>query len=53
MTSQFLRDNVIVLFEFAQDDSGVGIACEKHYKLVPPEDVTESYLAQYRALAGR
>ena len=53
MASQFLKDNVIVLFEFAQDDSGVGIACEKHYKLVPPEDVTESDLAQYRALAGR
>jgi hypothetical protein len=53
MASQFMKDNVIVLFEFAQDDDGVGIACEKHYKLVPPEDVTERDLEQYRTQAGR
>jgi hypothetical protein len=53
MASQFMKDNVIVLFEFAQDDAGVGIACEKHYKLVPPDKVTERDLEQYRAQAGR
>jgi hypothetical protein len=53
MASQFMKDNVIVLFEFAQDDNGVGITCEKHYKLVPPEDVTETDLAQYRAQTGQ
>jgi hypothetical protein len=53
MASQFMKDNVIVLFEFAQDDDGVGIACEKHYKLVPPDEVTERDLEQYRAQAGR
>jgi len=53
IASQFMKDNVIVLFEFAQDDDGVGIACEKHYRLVPPEDVTEKDLEQYRAHTGR
>lgn len=53
VASQFMKGNVIVLLEFAQDDDGVGIACEKHYKLVLPEDVTERDLVQYRAQIGR
>lgn len=45
---QFMRDNVIALFEFEQGENGVGVASEKHYKLVPPEEVTESDLDTYR-----
>jgi hypothetical protein len=40
---------MIALFEFEEGDNGVGIASEKHYKLVSPEEVTESDLDTYRA----
>ena len=43
-----MRDGVIALFEFQQDDNGVGISSEKHYKLVPPEEVTDADLDMYR-----
>ena len=48
LAAQFMRDSVIVLFEFEQGENGVGIASEKHYKLVPPEAVTEADLNTYR-----
>lgn len=47
--AQFLEDDVIALFEFEQSEKGMVIISEKHYKLVPPEDVTQSDLAGYRA----
>ena len=48
VAAQFMQDNVIALFEFEQNENGVGIASEKHYKLVPPEEVTEADLDTYR-----
>ena len=48
VAAQFMHDNVIALFEFEQGENGVGIASEKHYKLVPPEAVTEADLTTYR-----
>ncbi len=48
VAAQFMEDNVIALFEFAQDENGVGVYSEKHYKLVPPEEVTEKDLLAYR-----
>lgn len=47
--AQFMVDDVIVLFEFEQGDQGVGMVAEKHYKLVPPSEVTESDLSAYRS----
>ncbi len=46
--AQFMSDDVIALFEFERADESVGIASERHYKLVPPEDVTEDDLHRYR-----
>lgn len=46
--AQFIDDGVIVLFEFEQTDAGVRISSEKHYRLVPPEDLTEADLQNYR-----
>lgn len=40
---------MIALFEFGQGEDGVGVASEKHYKLVPPEEVTEADLKGYQA----
>ncbi len=46
--AQFMCNDVIALFEFESADQGVGIASERHYKLVPPDDVTEDDLRRYR-----
>ncbi len=48
VAAQFMENDVIALFEFGQDENGVGIYSEKHYKLVPPEQVTEEDLRAYR-----
>jgi hypothetical protein len=47
VAAQFMKDGTIALFEFAQGDEGIGITLEKHYKLVPPEEVTDSDLSEY------
>ena len=43
-----MANNIIAMFEFEEDQSGVAIAAEKHYRLVPPEDVTDIDLSMYR-----
>jgi hypothetical protein len=50
--AQFMEGDEIALFEFEEADGGIGIASEKHYKLVPPEEVTEADLEKYRQRAG-
>jgi hypothetical protein len=50
--AKFMQDEVIALFEFEEGEEGVTIAGEKHYKLVPPEEVTEADLARYRRRAS-
>lgn len=46
--AQFMLNAVIALFEFEKGDEGISVASEKHYKLVPPEDVTEDDLRSYK-----
>ena len=48
VAAQFMEDHVIALFEFGQGDQGVGVVAEKHYKLVPPSQVTNADLEEYR-----
>jgi hypothetical protein len=50
--AQFIEDGVIVLFEFEQTNTGVRVSCEKHYRLVPPEEVSEVDLQNYRQRAA-
>ncbi len=52
VAAQFMQNGVIALFEFEQSDTGVRISSEKHYKLVPPEEVTETDLDGYRRRAA-
>jgi hypothetical protein len=47
--AQFMPDNVIALIELEEGKDGIRISSERHYKLVPPEEVTESDLKTYRA----
>ena len=39
---------LIVLFEFEQQDEDIRTTSEKHYQLVPPEAVTVEDLLKYR-----
>lgn len=48
VAAQFLSNDTIVLFEFVMPDENINICCEKHYKLVPPDEITEADLVSYR-----
>lgn len=48
IAAQFIEDNLIALFVFEEDKNGVAISEEKHYRLVPPEQMTDDDLADYR-----
>jgi hypothetical protein len=49
IAAQFMEDDLIALFAFEQSESGLVISSEKHYRLVPPEEVTAADLDTYRA----
>ena len=51
IAAQFMRDDVIALFEFEVTDGQVTIRDEKHYRLVASDDLTPEELAQYRRSA--
>lgn len=46
--AQFMEGGIIALFEFEQGNGSVSISSEKHYKLVPPEEVTDADLKNYQ-----
>lgn len=46
--AQFMADDVIALFEFEETDQGIRIVEERHYRLVPPDQLTAEELASYR-----
>jgi hypothetical protein len=48
IVAQFIRIDLIALFDFEQGESGVGRLSEKHYRLVPPEEVRPEDLELYR-----
>ena len=45
---QIMKDDLIALFEFEQQGDDILIASEKHYLLVPPDDITSEDLSGYR-----
>ena len=47
IAAQFMADHVIALFQFEQTEEGVGIAVEKHYKLVSLDQFSPEELARY------
>ena len=51
VAAQFMADDLIALFEFERGTEGITIASEKHYRLVPPDAVTEDDLSTYRQRA--
>jgi hypothetical protein len=46
--AQFMQDDVIALFEFERSKNEIRVVSEKHYRLVPGEEVTEADLKCYR-----
>jgi len=48
IAAQFMKEDLIALFELEMDEDGVKIAAEKHYRLVPGEEVTSADLEAYR-----
>jgi hypothetical protein len=48
IAAQFIEDNLIALFAFEEGENGVAISDEKHYRLVPPDQMTDEDLANYR-----
>jgi hypothetical protein len=47
IAAQFLKEDLIALFELERTKSGIGICSEKHYLLVEPDDLSPDELAKY------
>jgi hypothetical protein len=48
VAAQFMSDSTIALFEFANTEDGIKISSERHYKLVPTEELSAQDLTLYR-----
>ncbi len=48
IAAQFMADDLIALFELEEGPTGIAISLEKHYRLVPPEELTAEDLEAYR-----
>ena len=46
--AQFIQSDLIALFEFETTSDGVRVRTERHYHLVPSEELTEEELRLYR-----
>ena len=46
--TQFLAGDVIALFEFEETEKGITVASERHYRLVPPDQLTQEDLNAYQ-----
>jgi hypothetical protein len=47
--AQFMDDNLIAIFIFEEGDNGIALIAEKHYRLVPPEEISDADLTKYRS----
>ena len=48
VAAQFLKDDIIALFELALQEKEVRVVDERHYQLVPSDAITDSDLAFYQ-----
>ncbi len=49
IAAQFIDDERIALFEFEEGERGIALTLEKHYQLVPPENIASTDLNMYRS----
>ena len=47
IAAQFMREDLIALFELEQTESGLGISSERHYLLVEPDNLSPEELRKY------
>jgi hypothetical protein len=47
ISTQFMGDDLIAMFELTQEDGETKVVDEKHYRLVPAESITPQELRQY------
>jgi len=47
--AQFIKKDLIALFEFETEKGEVKVVSEKHYRLVEPDEVSDADLATYRS----
>lgn len=45
---QFMNDDIIAMVQFEESEEGLGVVSEKHYKLVPPEELTDEDIRLYQ-----
>lgn len=48
IAAQFIKDDLIAMFAFEENDNGIAVSSEKHYRLVNPEEMTDEDLKIYR-----
>lgn len=48
IAAQFIGNDLIALFALEENETGIAISAEKHYRLVPPEEMTLEDLESYR-----
>ena len=48
IAAQFMDDDTIALFEFVWTEEGVRVFSERHYRLVPPDDLSDWEIKEYR-----
>ncbi|MDX2239378.1 MAG: hypothetical protein NW224_01730 [Leptolyngbyaceae cyanobacterium bins.302] len=48
IAAQFMQNDLIALFEFEESETGITISQEKHYRLVPSEEISPTDLKLYR-----
>ena len=47
IAAQFMDDEVIALFQFEQTEEGIAVSSERHYKLVPQEELSLEEIERY------
>jgi hypothetical protein len=52
VAAQFMAGDLIALFDFELASTGIKLANERHFRLVPPEQMTADDLAAYRDRPG-
>lgn len=48
IAAQFMEHDRIALFEFERTNEGIRVSAERHYRLVPPDELTPEELEDYR-----
>jgi len=48
IAAQFMRSDLIALFELTEDEEGIAVVTEKHYRLVPPDQLSPDELRAYQ-----